>query len=299
MGYVSPLRCAVCERPRPKACGGFCACGAAVWEPVPHEPPPGIAVESLDGKGTPLRPTHFPALLSQALGGVVLGLKVLVGGAPGAGKSTLCAELAAQIAERRDGIGYWLDAEQNKDLVRELFPRTSSSPARIRLVSRRGTKGMKVGWREALQAVPPDAAVIVVDSLQRWARLRLLPFIGRADGEESEPLREERVVHGLRLGGLGVAVSWQAREGAQKIGERAERIVLDAVGRAHPRPRLALALEALAELDLEGLLGGRERVAIVGDGCGERIFRSVDQEFRDKNVASSSLNASGRWSGTK
>jgi hypothetical protein len=29
---------------------------------------------------------------------------------------------------------------------------------------------MKVGWREALQAVPPDAAVIVVDSLQRWAR---------------------------------------------------------------------------------------------------------------------------------
>ncbi|UQA58595.1 hypothetical protein [Polyangium aurulentum] len=141
-----------------------------MWEPVPHEPPPGIVIESLDGQGTPLRPTHFPALLSQALGGVVLGLKVLVGGVPGAGKSTLCAELAAQIAERLDGIGYWLDAEQNKDLVRELFPRTSSSPARIRLVSRRGVQGMKVGWREALQAVPPDAAVIVVDSLQRWAR---------------------------------------------------------------------------------------------------------------------------------
>jgi hypothetical protein len=28
----------------------------------------------------------------------------------------------------------------------------------------------KVGWRDALKAVPPDAAVIVVDSLQRWAR---------------------------------------------------------------------------------------------------------------------------------
>ncbi|MDI1445938.1 hypothetical protein [Polyangium sp. 6x1] len=163
------LRCAVCYRRRSPISGGFCLCGASVWEPVPHEVPPGIVVESLDEAGKPLRPTHFPAILSKALGGVVLGLKVLVGGVPGSGKSTLCAELAAQIAERLDGLGYWLDAEQNQQLVRELFPRTNSSPHRIRLVSRHG-KGSKVGWREALKAVPPDAAVIVVDSLQRWGR---------------------------------------------------------------------------------------------------------------------------------
>jgi predicted ATP-dependent serine protease len=163
------LRCAVCHRRKSPALGGFCSCGAYVWEPVPHEIPPGIVVESLDEAGKPLRPTHFPAILSKALGGVVLGLKALFGGNPGTGKSTLCAELASQIAEHLDGIGYWLDAEQNHHLVRELFPRTNSSPHRIRLVSCRG-KGGKVGWREALKAVPPDAAVIVVDSLQRWGR---------------------------------------------------------------------------------------------------------------------------------
>lgn len=169
MQYMAPLRCAVCHQRRPRVCGGFCVCGASVWEPEPHDPPPGIIVESLEEGGTPLRPTQFPALLSSALGGVVLGLKVLVGGAPGAGKSTLCAELASQIAEKLDGLGYWLDAEQNRDLVRELFPRTRSSAHRMRLVSRRRT-GAKVGWREALKAVPPEAAVVVVDSLQRWAR---------------------------------------------------------------------------------------------------------------------------------
>lgn len=140
-----------------------------MWELEPHEVPPGIVVESLEEAGTPLRPTHFPALLSEALGGIVLGRKVLVGGAPGAGKSTLCAELASQIAAKLDKLGYWLDAEQNRDLVRELFPRTGSSSHLIRLVSKiRG--GNKVGWREALQAVPRDAGVVVIDSLQRWAR---------------------------------------------------------------------------------------------------------------------------------
>jgi len=140
-----------------------------VWELEPHEVPPGIVVESLEGKGTPLRPTHFKALLSEALGGVVLGRKVLVGGAPGAGKSTLCAELASQVAAKLDKLGYWLDAEQNRDLVRELFPRTGSSTYHIRLVSKiRG--GNKVGWQDALKAVPRDAGIIVIDSLQRWAR---------------------------------------------------------------------------------------------------------------------------------
>ncbi|TKC90542.1 hypothetical protein [Polyangium fumosum] len=170
MSNKPPLRCAVCLRRRPQLCGGYCACGATVWELIPHEVPPGIVVESLEERSAPLRPTQFSALLSRALGGVVLGLKVLVGGSPGAGKSTLCAELAAQIAAKLDGLGYWLDAEQNRNLVQELFPRTGSSSRHIRLVSRRSGSGSKVGWRDALQAVPPDAAVIVVDSLQRWAR---------------------------------------------------------------------------------------------------------------------------------
>ena len=141
-----------------------------MWEPIPIKPPPGIVVDSLEG-GTPLRPKQFPAIISQATGGIVLGMTILVGGIPGSGKSTLCAELAAQMAERLDSLAYWLDAEQNRDIVRELFPRTGSSTQRIRLVSRqRGRAGAEASFRDALQVVPRDAAVIVIDSLQRWAR---------------------------------------------------------------------------------------------------------------------------------
>ena len=163
------LRCAVCQRRRPEVCGGYCACGAYVWELIPHEVPKGITIESLEHGAPALRPVHFPALLSQALGGVVLGLKMLIGGAPGAGKSTLCAELAAQIAEKVDGEAYWLDGEQNKQLVAELFARTNSPLHRVKLLSRRHQKGKTVDWRNALKAVPPDAAIMVIDSLQRWA----------------------------------------------------------------------------------------------------------------------------------
>lgn len=163
------LRCAVCQRRRVEVYGGFCVCGAYVWELIPHEVPAGITIESLQHGAPALRPVFFPALLSQALGGVVLGLKMLIGGVPGAGKSTLCAELAAQIAEKLDGEAYWLDGEQNKQLVAELFARTNSPLHRVKLLSRRNQKGKSVDWRNALKAVPADASIVVIDSLQRWA----------------------------------------------------------------------------------------------------------------------------------
>jgi predicted ATP-dependent serine protease len=94
-----------------------------------------------------------------------LGFKILVGGKPGVGKSTLAAELAAEMAHKLNGIAFWLDAEQNTDVVRELFLRTNSSPDRVIRVST--TNG--AGWREAFRSVPKDAAVVVIDSLQRWA----------------------------------------------------------------------------------------------------------------------------------
>lgn len=135
-----------------------------MWEPQPLLPQSGIRFETLES-GQSLRPRAYRALLSEALGGVVLGFKILVGGIPGAGKSTLAAELAAEMAEKLNGIAFWLDAEQNTDVVRELFLRTNSSPDRIVRVSK--TNG--AGWREAFASVPKDAAVMVVDSLQRWA----------------------------------------------------------------------------------------------------------------------------------
>lgn len=127
-------------------------------------PKSGIRFETLES-GQSLRPKVYRAILSEALGGVVLGFKILVGGKPGAGKSTLAAELSAEMALKLNAIAFWLDAEQNTDVVRELFLRTNSSPDRVVRVSK--TNG--AGWREAFASVPKDAAVMVVDSLQRWA----------------------------------------------------------------------------------------------------------------------------------
>jgi predicted ATP-dependent serine protease len=158
------LRCAVCHRHKTPAGGGHCICGASVWEPQPLRPRPGIRFETLDG-GQSLRPRLYRAILAAALGGVVLGSKILVGGKPGAGKSTLAAELAAEMAKELNALTFWLDAEQNTELVAELFPRTNSSVDRIIRVSK--TNG--AGWRDAIASVPADAALVVIDSLQRWA----------------------------------------------------------------------------------------------------------------------------------
>lgn len=158
------LRCAVCHRHKTPARGGLCFCGASVWKPQPLLPRPGIRFETLDG-GNSLRPRYYRAILSAALGGVVIGSRILVGGKPGAGKSTLAAELAAEMANKLNGLTFWLDAEQSTELVAELFPRTNSAPDRVIRVSK--TNG--AGWRDAIASVPNDASLLVIDSLQRWA----------------------------------------------------------------------------------------------------------------------------------
>ncbi len=168
-----PLRCAVCKAKRLESHGGFCVCGATTWERIPYEAPAGIVVESLERRGASLRTSKFDALLSKALNGLLLGSTVLVGGGPGAGKSTLCAELAARMADELDGDAYWLDAEQKKELAESLFARTGVSHERIRFIDRHKIDRDQIEgprWKAALRAVPEDASVVVVDSLQRWTR---------------------------------------------------------------------------------------------------------------------------------
>lgn len=132
--------------------------------------PKGVVVEAIEG-AAPLVPVAFGGALSDALDGVVLGRTVLVGGLQGAGKSTLAAELASRMAAKLHGLAYWLDAEMSMQLVAALFARTGSSTANVRRVPKKpdATSSRAISWREALAAVPPDAAVVVVDSIQRWA----------------------------------------------------------------------------------------------------------------------------------
>lgn len=146
----------------------MCQCGSTVWVPIPHKPPPGVIVERLDGVER-LDVRRFECVLSQALDGIAMGLTVLVGGKEGAGKSTLCAQLASRMARDLNGLAYWLDAEQSRVLVADLFARTRSPMDRIRRIPKRPPSGGSITWREALAAVPMDAELVVVDSLQEWA----------------------------------------------------------------------------------------------------------------------------------
>lgn len=122
------------------------------------------------GGAKPLEPVDFECILSEGLGGLVPGRKVAVGGVAGAGKSTLCAELAAKMAEKLDGLAYWLDAEQDRALVDALFARTKSPTRRMRRIGQKpdDPKKPQINWREALAAVPPNAACCVIDSAQAW-----------------------------------------------------------------------------------------------------------------------------------
>lgn len=145
-------------------------CGSTVWQRIEHEPPPGVHVEPVQG-ARPLQPIDFGCVLSEACGGVVPGRKIAVGGEPGAGKSTVCAQLAARMADRLDGLAYWLDAEQDTALVQALFARTKSQTHRVRRIGQHADKkpaAAPLHWREAFAAVPEDAAVAVIDSVQAW-----------------------------------------------------------------------------------------------------------------------------------
>jgi predicted ATP-dependent serine protease len=170
------LRCRVCGKPRPRLSGGICECGSEAFElvepPAPRAPPlpSGIVVATVHD-APPLDVRPFRGALAQVMGGgVVLGLRVLVSGKKGSGKSTVCAELGAAMAAELGGLLYWLDAEQDRSLVGALFARTGSPADRVRWVGRDPNAPRSISWREAFAAVGPDAAVVVVDSLQRWAR---------------------------------------------------------------------------------------------------------------------------------
>lgn len=113
---------------------------------------------------------EFGGPLSEVLGGIEIGRKILVGGLKGVGKSTVVAELAARMGQALGGAVYWLDREMDVSQVKALFLRTGSPTDRVRWVGPDPDAPVDkpVLWREVMPVIGSDAAVIVVDSLQRW-----------------------------------------------------------------------------------------------------------------------------------
>ena len=187
--YAGPLVqriCAVCDAPEEPAGGGWCRCGASSWiaQPAPTKaaeaaPKPAalrgvrspVHVRSLDG-AQPLIVEPYAGEIAQVLGGILRGGLLLLAGDPGAGKSTLAAELATAVASARGGLAYWLDREQDDSLVKANFERVGQSTARVRLISalpKTDPDYAPITWEQALARVPMEAPVLVLDSLQAWA----------------------------------------------------------------------------------------------------------------------------------
>src|SRR4030095_7786451 len=95
------VRCRRCKTPRPPISSGACSRCAEegvysdAWEPFdpapPKRAPAGVAVRPLRGAARgDVR--DLGGVLSDVLGGVELGRKILVGGQKGVGKSTVVAD---------------------------------------------------------------------------------------------------------------------------------------------------------------------------------------------------------------
>lgn len=221
------LLCRRCKTPRPPASSGICSVCAEqgvycdAWEPYEPPPPPppraapGVAVRSLEAaQSGDVR--QFGGPLSEVLGGVELGRKVLVAGKKGVGKSTVVAELAARMGESLGGAVYWLDREMDVAQVKALFVRSGSPTGRVRWIGPDPDHPTErpITWREALPAVGNDAAIVVVDSLQRWAV---------SDREQTEFLAALR-----KLPPTGVIIS-HANKAGQVAGRTANEHDVDAV----------------------------------------------------------------------
>ncbi|MEZ4301582.1 MAG: hypothetical protein R3B70_42000 [Polyangiaceae bacterium] len=165
-------------------------------------------------------------MLSEVLGGVELGRNVLVAGKKGTGKSTVVAELAARMADKLDGAAYWLDHEMDVAQVKALFERTGSPTGRVRWIGPDPDTpaDRPITWREALPGVGSDAAVIVVDSLQRWAV---------SDKEQTEFLAALR-----RLAPTAIVIS-HANKAGEAAGRAANQHDVDAVVLVRKRKLIA------------------------------------------------------------
>lgn len=111
--------------------------------------------------------------LARVLHGIREGGTIILAGEAGAGKSTVAAELAAAVADARQGLSYWLDRDQQAhDLIAALFSRVYASMDGIVLVEERDPSELNyepLNWMNALDQVPSDAACVVIDSLETWA----------------------------------------------------------------------------------------------------------------------------------
>jgi len=118
---------------------------------------------------TRLQPLRINSLLAQALGGVVPGSKMLILGRPETGMAMLCAELIVKMVPALRQGAYWLDAGRNPSAIFGLVDHIPFGFSRFGVVNPVEDCDPTTIWREVLNNEMRRGAIVVVDSLERWA----------------------------------------------------------------------------------------------------------------------------------
>ena len=208
------------------------AIAAAAWPEGGREPPPSPApsrapIRMVSGANTTRKivDDYEGARMNELLGGIMRGAVILIVGKGGAGKSTATAELMAHASLYWSGQVWWLDADQRDTaLVRTCFQTAGfedlfTEEGRVMLLEERP---LRYTWAEAIEATPPDAPLLVVDSLEAWARTQT-DQLDLLLGLRTHPAYIKVVISGTNKRGQVSGVEALARAGdATVYAERSE-----------------------------------------------------------------------------
>ena len=168
--------CGECGTQQPRWLGRCPGCGA--WDslveeasasgpppapslvaPADAQPPRATALIDVDAERVPRLTTGIPEFDRVLGGGLVAGSVVLLGGEPGIGKSTLCLQLAANVAAGHGTVLY-VSGEESLEQVRLRAARLGAEPRALLAIAETRVEALAAPW----QAARPR--LVLVDSVQ-------------------------------------------------------------------------------------------------------------------------------------
>jgi DNA repair protein RadA/Sms len=128
----------------------------AVQEPATGRARP---LAEIDAEAAPRLVTGIPELDRVLGGGLVPGSVVLLGGEPGIGKSTLCLQLAANVAASHGPVLY-VSGEESLEQVRMRAGRLGAVPKALLAIAETRVEALGAPWQDA------RPKLVLVDSVQ-------------------------------------------------------------------------------------------------------------------------------------
>ena len=168
--------CTECGTQQPRWLGRCPGCSA--WDSLVEEanasgPPPAPSLvpppdaqtpratplADVDADRVPRLPTGIPEFDRVLGGGLVAGSVVLLGGEPGIGKSTLCLQLAANVAASHGSVLY-VSGEESLEQLSLRAARLGAVPRTLLAISETRVEALAAPWQEA------RPKLVLVDSVQ-------------------------------------------------------------------------------------------------------------------------------------